>query len=115
MKIHISPYINYKPHILRIEPDGRFDSDTEMRAEQEIINAIGDGIVHVVFNMQHVSYLGSVAIRVLMRVLKKCKGREGRVALVNLTPAAEKVIHTMEMEGFFLITKTEDAALQELS
>ncbi|MBN2733513.1 MAG: STAS domain-containing protein [Methanomicrobiaceae archaeon] len=85
---------------------GRFDSNGAEALDSEIKNNLHADDKSVVIDMQDVSYLSSIGIRVLISIRKEMKKREGTVILSSLQNYPSKIL---DMAGLLSFFKTEDS------
>lgn len=82
-------------NLLTIKIEGRLDTVTAPQLEEEI-NAIGDDVKELVFDMEKLEYVSSAGLRVILK-LKKIMDRIGSLKVVNVN---ELVLEVFEITGF---------------
>jgi anti-anti-sigma factor len=72
--------------------------DTVHELRMELLTAVNDpAVVKVILDLQHVSYLGSAAIRPFLALKQQLKERGGRVVLCGLAPMLVEVLRVTRL------------------
>ena len=97
--------------VLVIAPSGRIDSTTSDALEQVLSRAVETGERRLVVDFDHVSYISSAGLRVLLVTAKRLRAERGVLVLCVL---GEPVRQVFDLAGFlplFTVEATRDLAL----
>ena len=86
-----------------IRLQGRLDAATSAAIQEKIIALIDAGHHKLLIDFEHIDYLSSAGMRLLLAVAKKVKQVEGKIALFQIQP---EVIEVMQMAGFDKVLNT---------
>ncbi|NLK24055.1 MAG: STAS domain-containing protein [Clostridiales bacterium] len=78
-----------------IELDGRLDTNTAPKLEEEVNNAL-DNIENLEINMENLQYIASAGLRVLLSLHKKIM-KKGTMVIVGVN---ETVMEVFKVTGF---------------
>ena len=70
---------------------GSLDSNTYRIFEEEVNSTLKKSPSIIVFDMEHLEYLSSAGIRVILKARKELKGNDGKVVFMKLQPQIKKV------------------------
>ncbi|MEO5340415.1 MAG: STAS domain-containing protein [Magnetococcus sp. MYC-9] len=84
-----------------VTPRGRIDSTTSTLFEQQIMGLLQEGDVELVLNFQHIDYISSAGLRVLLMAAKRLKPRGGRVVLCAIQPHIQEVFRISGFVSLF--------------
>lgn len=87
---------------LVVELDGRLDTTTSPKLEEELRSSI-DGITSLVIDFEKLEYISSAGLRVLL-AMQKIMNRQGEMLLKNVN---ETVMEVLEVTGFVDILSIE--------
>lgn len=87
---------------LVVELDGRLDTTTSPKLEEELRSSI-DGITSLVIDFEKLEYISSAGLRVLL-AMQKIMNRQGKMLLKNVN---ETVMEVLEVTGFVDILSIE--------
>jgi anti-sigma B factor antagonist len=80
-----------KPGVFTVAPVGALDADSPRVLEEKVEAVLSQNPDVVIFDMEFVDYINSMAIRVLLKTKKKLKQRNAKMVFVNLQPPVKKV------------------------
>jgi anti-sigma B factor antagonist len=95
-----------------VEMRGRLDSVTAGPAGDSMDAIAKRPDKQVVLSLQHVDYVSSAGLRILLRAAKLLKTHRGELKLCNANPTVK---HALEISGFnslLTLVDTEDAAIR---
>jgi anti-sigma B factor antagonist len=99
-------------HIQLFEVVGRVDGDNARQLGEALIQALADGRTHLILDLSGVSYLSSVGLREIVRILGQVKRQNGKLRIAN---PSEPVRHVLELVGLdFLIEADANLLLSPL-
>ena len=89
-----------------VKAQGRIDSLTSPRLAEIIKSITDDGRFNIVLDMEHVNYLSSAGLRVLIDVQKRCRReKQGELVLVKVP---QRIFETLDLAGFVHLFKFFD-------
>ena len=94
---------------------GSFDTNTSIIVEEQFNAAIDDGGNKLIANFEHVDYVSSAGLRVLLASTKKLRGNGGDLHVCTLNQVAQEVF---DISGFSMILNvfsTEEEARNAFS
>jgi anti-sigma B factor antagonist len=94
-----------------VSVSGRIDATTSKDLETALSGLIDQNNSEIVIDLQGVTYISSIGLRVLLAAQKKVREKNGGIMLVSLQPFVREVF---EMTGFtrlFSIYSRQDEAL----
>lgn len=95
-----------------VEMRGRLDSVTAGPAGDSM-DAIAQGPdKQVVVNLQHLDYVSSAGLRVLLRAAKLIKTHRGEIKLCQANPSVKQVLETSGFNSLITLLDTEDEAVR---
>ncbi len=106
MKIDVQSKDNY----IYVEPQERIDSNTSPYF-QKALDEAGSPAANYIINLDHVPYISSAGLRVVMVTAKACSTANGTLILCGLTGVVKEVF---EISGFnTILTICPDVAAAE--
>jgi anti-sigma B factor antagonist len=90
---------------------GSLDSNTSTEFEENIYSVIEEGAHRMIFNLETMDYISSAGIRVMLKVAKELKRREGLVVLCALQDYVKEVFHIAGFDAYLNIEPHLDAAM----
>ncbi len=87
---------------LVVELEGRLDTTTSPKLEEELRNSI-NGITSLVIDFEKLEYISSAGLRVLL-AMQKIMNKQGEMLLKNVS---ETVMEVLEVTGFIDILTIE--------
>ena len=76
---------------LILTPRGRLDTTSTADFERQVMGHLGEGTTRVALDFDHLEFVSSSAIRILLVAAKALRERQGRLALCNLKPHVSEV------------------------
>lgn len=92
---------------------GEVDLSTAPRLREAIVEAIADGATRLVVDLDHVEFLDSTGLGVLVGGLKRARSHDGDLALVCTQPRILKVFEITRLDSAFTIYKDVAEALEQ--
>ena len=101
-----------------VAPSGRVDHATAADFERAVVPlldaAAGPG-AGLVFDLERVTYISSVGLRVLMIASKALRARGARVAVAAMQPVVAEILEICRFRAVVEVFATVDAALDAMS
>lgn len=91
---------------------GRLDASTAGKLEEKLLALIDGGEKQILFNLEHLDYISSAGLRVLLMAAKKLKVANGKIVLASLKDQIREVFEIAGFSAIFPIFDSEDAALR---
>ena len=77
---------------LILTPRGRLDTASTADFERQVMGHIGKGATRLALDFDHLDFVSSSALRILLIAAKALRERRGRFALCNLKPHVSEVL-----------------------
>lgn len=90
---------------------GSLDSNTSTEFENHIIASLEKGERKLIFNLEHLDYISSSGIRVMLKTAKDLKQMEGIVVLCSLQDYVKEVFHIAGFDAYLNIEPDLEAAM----
>jgi len=106
-----------KTGFLVVYVSGSLDSDHYLELEEKVLDAIGEGLQTLVFDIAGLSYISSMGISALLKVKKAVEELHGKFMLVNPQPQVRKVfeiVKALPFETIFRNIEEADAYLSKI-
>ena len=107
--------LEIKVDVLCIRLGGELDHHTADELRGQVANAIEkNNIRHIVLNLEHLSFMDSSGLGVILGRYKQIKQVHGEMVVCAISPALQRIF---DLSGLFKIIKmepTEEFALQRL-
>ncbi|UII54707.1 anti-sigma F factor antagonist [Cytobacillus spongiae] len=107
--------LEVKNNVLCIRLSGELDHHTADTLREQATKAIEDfGIRHIILNLEHLSFMDSSGLGVILGRYKQIKTMHGEMVVCAISPAVQRLF---EMSGLFKIIRleaTEEFALERL-
>jgi len=97
-----------------VELGGEIDVYTSPQVRDAIGELIDRGIYNLVINLEHVRYIDSTGLGVLIGGLKRVREHGGSVNLVCTNPQIRKIFDITGLVKIFGIFEDDDAAMKAL-
>lgn len=107
--MEIAVYENGEIKVLHIE--GALDGQSAPTAEAALSGLVSAGASKILINMEHLSYISSAGLRVLLIVAKQLKKQAGKVCICNANPTVMEVFEISGFTSIFSISPTQEEAL----
>ena len=96
MSLEIS-VIQKSDEALGLKLDGSVDSDTAPELEAALDDMVHSSVTYLGLNMSGVSFISSAGLRVVFKMLKKMKARDGQLMVTEMNPGVEKVFEVVKL------------------
>lgn len=93
---------------------GRIDSSTSVRFEQELDTVLGEPAEALVIDLSGMPYMSSAGLRVLLVTGRRCKAEGRRLVLCGLVESVRDVFHMSGFSTIFDIADTRADATARL-
>jgi anti-anti-sigma factor len=100
--------------VLTIALSGRLDGTTSKGVEERIMKVIEGGQRTLVIDLQHLDYISSIGLRVLMLAAKRLKAVGGSIVVCALQPNVKQVFDIAGFSTLFRSFATRAEAVQQL-
>lgn len=88
------------------------DPDTLLGDVSELTARLGEpGVMHAVMDFHRVPYFGSGMLEIVLALWRNVRSRGGRLAVCNLSDAAQSVVRTVKFDTLWPICATHDDAV----
>lgn len=91
---------------------GRLDASTSGKLEEKLLGLIDGGEKQFIFNLEHLDYISSAGLRVLLMAAKKVKVGNGKIVLASLKDQIREVFEIAGFSAIFPIFVSESEALR---
>ncbi|WP_323751169.1 STAS domain-containing protein [Marinobacter sp.] len=82
---------------LGLRLDGTVDSDTAPELEAKLGEMVHESISYLGLNMSGVSFISSAGLRIVFKMLKLMKSRDGQLMVTEMNPGVEKVFEVVKL------------------
>ncbi|MFV8571559.1 STAS domain-containing protein [Marinobacter sp. SBS5] len=82
---------------LGLRLDGSVDSDTAPELEAKLDEMVHPSVTYLALNMSGVSFISSAGLRVVFKMLKQMKARDGQLMVTEMNPGVEKVFEVVKL------------------
>ncbi|KAA9026188.1 anti-sigma F factor antagonist [Niallia endozanthoxylica] len=107
--------LEVKQDVLCIRLSGELDHHSADELRKQAVNAIEThGIRHIILNLEHLSFMDSSGLGVILGRYKQIKQLHGEMVVCAISPSVQRLF---DMSGLFKIIRlepTEENALQRL-
>ena len=104
--------------LIVVAPTGRIDHATAADFERAVVplfDPAAGSRAGLVFDLQGVTYISSVGLRVLMIASKSLRARGARIAVAAMQPVVAEILEICRFSAVVEVFATVDAALEALS
>jgi anti-anti-sigma factor len=77
---------------VKFEAEGRITMANERYFDKVLGDALEEGCTHIILNMQSVTMLTSVGIRIILKTFKSCMEKEGKFQIETPSDAVKNVL-----------------------
>jgi anti-sigma B factor antagonist len=101
-----------------VAPTGRVDHATAADFEHAVVpllDAAAGARAGLVFDLERVTYISSVGLRVLMIASKALRARGARIAVAAMQPVVAEILEICRFRAVVEVFTTVDAALDAMS
>jgi anti-anti-sigma factor len=106
-----------EPGVYLIAPIGSLDSDTYATMEHKVHPLLVPETKALIVDMEHVNYISSMGVSVILRTKKEIETLGGSFLLINLQPQIKtvfEIIKALPPEGVFESIEEADRYLAEM-
>ena len=103
--------LNKKGSLLLIALQGRLDASTPKEFEAKLLELIGDGETHLVFDLSQVEQVSANGLRVLLRAFKQVTYANGRMVFHSLNERVRRCFEIAGLTMVFRIYETREEAV----
>jgi anti-sigma B factor antagonist len=93
---------------------GRLDSNTSPSLETKINDALEKGSTKMIINFEHLDYISSAGLRVILKTTKDLKRSDGRIMLCSMQDYVKEVFEIAGFDSFLPIVGSMDEALSRI-
>lgn len=90
---------------------GRLDSVSSSEFDQAAQKWLADGEKNVILDLQHLDYISSAGLRVILALAKKLKAAQGSLSWCCLSEMVQDVISCAGFDSFIPVFKDSRAAM----
>lgn len=91
----------------------RLDAKEANQLKQNVISLINETGKHdLIFNLEHLHFIDSSGVGVLLSILRFLNSHGGELKLANLTPQVRTILELVSMHKIFEIFDTTEAAME---
>ncbi len=83
--------VDHDRQTLILIPRGRLDTTSTADFERQVMGHLGTGATRLALDFDHLDFVSSSAVRILLIAAKALRERRGRFALCNLKPHVSEV------------------------
>jgi anti-anti-sigma factor len=101
-----------------VAPTGRVDHATAADFERAVVPLLDAAVgsrAGLVFDLERVTYISSVGLRVLMIASKTLRARGARIAVAAMQPVVDEILEICRFRAVVEVFTTVDAALDAMS
>jgi len=91
---------------------GRLDSNTSALLTERLTRSLENGTTRVVMDFEHLDYISSAGIRVILKAVKMLKRTRGNLVLCSLQDYVREVFEIAGFDGYLTIEQNLEQALQ---
>lgn len=89
---------------------GRLDGITMQQLEQQLIQLLGQGNKHFLFQLEQLDYISSAGLRVMLLAIKRTKVIQGSVVLCMMQSNVRDIFDLSGFSSIFTIYNSEEEA-----
>ncbi|MDP3899937.1 MAG: STAS domain-containing protein [bacterium] len=112
LSINISYRAIDKTKVALIDCDGPLDSETFFEFEKILDKEINEQNYRIIINMEHLSYVSSASLGVLMGALQQVRDGGGDLKVTNVTPKIKNLFDMLGFSRLLNIYDTDELALK---
>ncbi len=99
---------------LLVTPEGELDHHLAGKMRTEIDKKLGRGIINIIFDFSHLSFMDSSGIGMIMGRYKRIQKLGGRVIIAAPKPQVKRIIEMSGLLGIIQISPSVKQALRKL-
>jgi len=77
-----------------------------------INNELPETVIYCIIDIEHINYMNSAGLSLLIRILTKFRNRDGDVALVNPSESVRKLLVITKLNAIFTMAASKEEALR---
>lgn len=104
-----------KIEVCRIRISGYLDSSTFPQLQDFLAGEIARGKHHFLLDLQHLDYVSSAGLGVLMGMLRQIRAQQGDLKIVNMSEKIERVFNLLGFSRLMRVYRDERAALDDFA
>jgi len=105
-----------KGPVIILSLKGRVDANTSKLVEDFLLNKINNTQERLfIVDFQHVDYISSAGLRVLLVAAKLLKSNDGKIVLASLNDHLKKIFEITGFHEIFPIFQTQEEAMKNIS
>ena len=97
-----------------LDVSGEVDVYTAPKLKEALLGVINSGQVHLIINMEQVTYMDSSGFGTLLGALKRVRPEGGTVNLVNVSSAIERMLNITRLNTIFSVVPSLEEAIGKL-
>ncbi len=105
--------VRKRDDIAVLDVKGYLDAHTAPQLEQAFQRNIDDRQFNIVVNFQHLNYISSAGLGVLMQFIEEIRVNEGDIKLSNMSPRVFNVFDLLGFPMLYEIFNSEDEAVAQ--
>ncbi len=106
--------VDLERETLILTPRGRLDTTSTADFERQVMGHLGRGATRLALDFDHLDFVSSSALRILLIAAKALRERQGRFALCNLKPHVSEVFRISGIHRVIDIYGTRGDALSAI-
>lgn len=95
-----------------VDVDGEIDVSTSPKLRERLVGLVNAGATRVVVNLEHVEFIDSTGLGVLVGVLKRLRARDGSLSIVCSEAGLLRVFTITGLEKVFAIYPSVESATE---
>jgi len=90
---------------------GELELATAPRLRQAVVGLVGEGHVDIVLDLSGVDFVDSIGLGVIVSVLKRVRGRDGRLVVAGPVPRVRALFELTRLDEIVAVHDTVDQAV----
>ena len=100
--------------LMKVRIAGHLDALTSPEAEQKVLELIDSGENRIYLDLQHVDYLTSAGLQLLLKVSRSLEDQSGKLAVCAVHPNVIDILKMSGMDRIIPIFRSESEALDSI-
>lgn len=92
--------------------DGKFDTNNSSQVEMQLSQLIESNERRILINLEHLDYISSAGLRVLLAAAKRLRANEGQLRICGVKEMVKEIFEISGFDRIFDIYDTETDALE---
>lgn len=97
-----------------VEIEGKLNTESSPEAEKYINGLLNEGAINILFNLEHLDFVASTGLRVILLTGKKLAKVGGKLAICNPNLTVMDILKMSGFSNMFNVFDTEEEALGNL-